>query len=65
VFSTGPVTSQAAPTRPPQPPAHRIRRTTSPTVILLGLVFLTVGGQMVSATENALINTVETPFAVA
>jgi drug/metabolite transporter (DMT)-like permease len=31
----------------------------------LGLVFLTVGGQMVSATENALINTVETPLAVA
>ena len=27
----------------------------------LGLVFLTVGGQMVSATENALINTLETP----
>jgi hypothetical protein len=25
----------------------------------LGLVFLTVGGQMVSATENALINTLE------
>jgi drug/metabolite transporter (DMT)-like permease len=31
----------------------------------LGLVFLTVGGQMVSATENALINTLETPLAVA
>jgi hypothetical protein len=31
----------------------------------LGLVFLTVGGQMVSATENALINTMETPLAVA
>ena len=30
----------------------------------LGLVFLTVGGQMVSATENALINTLETPLAV-
>jgi drug/metabolite transporter (DMT)-like permease len=31
----------------------------------LGLVLLTVGGQMVSATENALINTLETPLAVA
>ena len=31
----------------------------------LGLVFLAVGGQMVSATENALINTLETPLAVA
>jgi drug/metabolite transporter (DMT)-like permease len=31
----------------------------------LGLVFLTVGGQMVSATENALVNTLETPLAVA
>jgi drug/metabolite transporter (DMT)-like permease len=31
----------------------------------LGLVFLTVGGQMISATENALINTLETPLAVA
>jgi drug/metabolite transporter (DMT)-like permease len=31
----------------------------------LGLVFLTVGGQMVSATENALIDTQETPLAVA
>jgi drug/metabolite transporter (DMT)-like permease len=31
----------------------------------LGLVFLTIGGQMVSATENALINTLETPLAVA
>jgi drug/metabolite transporter (DMT)-like permease len=30
----------------------------------LGLVFLTIGGQMVSATENALINTLETPLAV-
>jgi drug/metabolite transporter (DMT)-like permease len=30
----------------------------------LGLIFLTVGGQMVSATENALINTLETPLAV-
>ena len=29
----------------------------------LGLVFLTVGGQMVSATENALLNTLETPLA--
>jgi hypothetical protein len=28
-------------------------------------VFLTIGGQMVSATENALINTLETPLAVA
>jgi drug/metabolite transporter (DMT)-like permease len=31
----------------------------------LGLVLLTVGGQMVSATENALINTLETPLAIA
>jgi drug/metabolite transporter (DMT)-like permease len=30
----------------------------------LGLVFLTIGGQMVTATENALINTLETPLAV-
>jgi hypothetical protein len=30
----------------------------------LGLVFLTVGGQMVSATENALINTREAQLAV-
>jgi drug/metabolite transporter (DMT)-like permease len=31
----------------------------------LGLILLTIGGQMVSATENALINTLETPLAVA
>src|SRR5215472_9619180 len=31
----------------------------------LGLVFLTIGGQMVSATENTLINTPDTPLAVA
>ncbi len=31
----------------------------------LGLVFLTVGGQLISVTENALINTLETPLAVA
>jgi drug/metabolite transporter (DMT)-like permease len=31
----------------------------------LGLILLTVGGQMVSATENALINTLETPLAIA
>jgi drug/metabolite transporter (DMT)-like permease len=31
----------------------------------LGLLLLTVGGQMVSATENALLNTLETPLAVA
>jgi drug/metabolite transporter (DMT)-like permease len=31
----------------------------------LGLVLLIVGGQMISATENALINTLETPLAVA
>ena len=31
----------------------------------LGLVLLTIGGQMVSATENALINTMETPLAIA
>jgi drug/metabolite transporter (DMT)-like permease len=30
----------------------------------LGLVLLTVGGQMISATENALINTLETPLAI-
>jgi drug/metabolite transporter (DMT)-like permease len=30
-----------------------------------GLVFLTLGGRLVSATENALINTLETPLAVA
>jgi hypothetical protein len=30
-----------------------------------GLVFLTIGGQMVSATEHALINTLETPLTVA
>jgi drug/metabolite transporter (DMT)-like permease len=30
----------------------------------LGLIFLTIGGQMVSATENALINTLETPLAI-
>ncbi len=34
VFSTGPVSSQAASTRPPQPWAHRMRRRTSPTVVL-------------------------------
>jgi hypothetical protein len=28
----------------------------------LGLVFLTIGGQMVSASENALVNTLETPL---
>jgi hypothetical protein len=28
----------------------------------LGLVFLTIGGQMVSATEDALISTLETPL---
>jgi hypothetical protein len=32
VLNTGPVTSHAAPARPPQPPEHRIRRSTSPTV---------------------------------
>ena len=32
---------------------------------LLGLVLLTVGGQMVAATENALINTLEAPLAIA
>ncbi len=31
----------------------------------LRLVFLTLGGRLVSATENALINTLETPLAVA
>jgi drug/metabolite transporter (DMT)-like permease len=31
----------------------------------LGLVLLTLGGRLVSATENALINTLETPLAVA
>jgi drug/metabolite transporter (DMT)-like permease len=31
----------------------------------LGLILLTIGGQMVSATENALINTLETPLVVA
>jgi drug/metabolite transporter (DMT)-like permease len=31
----------------------------------LGLLLLTIGGQMVSATENALLNTLETPIAVA
>ncbi len=31
----------------------------------LGLLLLTVGGQMVSATENALINTLEAPLAIA
>ena len=31
----------------------------------LGLVFLTLGGRLVSATENALIGTLETPLAVA
>ena len=31
----------------------------------LGLVLLTVGGQLISATENALLNTLETPLAVA
>ena len=31
----------------------------------LGLVLLTVGGQMVAATENALINTLEAPLAIA
>jgi drug/metabolite transporter (DMT)-like permease len=31
----------------------------------LGLIFLTLGGRLVSATENALINTLETPLAVA
>jgi drug/metabolite transporter (DMT)-like permease len=31
----------------------------------LGLVFMTVGGRLVSATENALIGTLETPLAVA
>jgi drug/metabolite transporter (DMT)-like permease len=31
----------------------------------LGLIFLTVGGRLISATENALITTLETPLAVA
>ena len=31
----------------------------------LGLALLTIGGQLVSATENALLNTLETPLAVA
>ena len=31
----------------------------------LGLVLLVMGGRLVSATENALINTLETPLAVA
>lgn len=31
----------------------------------LGLLLLTVGGQMVSATENALLNTLEAPLAIA
>jgi len=31
----------------------------------LGLVFLVIGGRFVSATENALINTLELPLAVA
>lgn len=31
----------------------------------LGLVFLTMGGRLISATENALINTLETPLAIA
>ena len=31
----------------------------------LGLLLLTVGGQMISATENAMLNTLETPLAVA
>jgi drug/metabolite transporter (DMT)-like permease len=31
----------------------------------LGLIFLILGGRLVSATENALINTLETPLAVA
>jgi drug/metabolite transporter (DMT)-like permease len=31
----------------------------------LGLVLLTIGGQLISATENALLNTLETPLAVA
>jgi drug/metabolite transporter (DMT)-like permease len=30
----------------------------------LGLVFLTLGGQLVTATENALVSTLETPMAV-
>jgi drug/metabolite transporter (DMT)-like permease len=31
----------------------------------LGLVFLTLGGRLISATENALIGTLETPLAIA
>ena len=31
----------------------------------LGLVFLVLGGRLISATENALVNTLETPLAVA
>jgi len=31
----------------------------------LGLLLLTIGGQMVSATENALLNTLEAPLAIA
>jgi drug/metabolite transporter (DMT)-like permease len=31
----------------------------------LGLVLLTIGGQMIAATENALINTLEAPLAIA
>jgi drug/metabolite transporter (DMT)-like permease len=31
----------------------------------LGLVFLTLGGRLISATENALISTLETPLAIA
>ncbi len=31
----------------------------------LGLLLLTVGGQMISATENALLNTLEAPLAIA
>jgi hypothetical protein len=31
----------------------------------LGVILLTIGGRMVFATENALINTLETPLAVA
>jgi drug/metabolite transporter (DMT)-like permease len=35
------------------------------TTVSLGLVFLVIGGRLVSATENALINTLELPLAVA
>lgn len=31
----------------------------------LGLVLLTIGGRLISATENALLNTLETPLAIA